>query len=82
MNAFLKQLLTGIDGQTQDFGRLIGLLGGVSFIIMGFKACWIATADHPFSFQDFGIGFGAMAAGVGALIKLKEKTEPGNGDTK
>jgi hypothetical protein len=76
MMALLKQLLTGLDGQTYDFARILGLLGGVAFIIMGFKSCWTATDVHPFDFQGFGIGFGSMAAGIGTLLKLKEASEP------
>jgi len=72
----LKDAATGLDGETYDVGRLLAILGGTAYIGMGIYGVVHATPDHPFAYQEFGIGFGSMAAGVGALLKLKEGSEP------
>lgn len=74
MKDFFRHILTGIDGETYDLGRVIGAMGGTAFTGIGVWQAVHGTA--PFDFQSFGIGFGAMAGGVGALLKLKENSEP------
>lgn len=85
MIEFLKQILTGIDNQTFDVGRILAFAGGIAFIIMGltfaFTACYELIAkgiavDFGGILRDFGIGFGSMATGCGLLLKLKENSEP------
>jgi len=71
---WLLHLLTGKDNKTQDIGRWLAALIGTSGI---FFQGWSVIVHHAaFSMQEFGIGAGALAAGVGAMLKLKADTEP------
>lgn len=69
-----RDILTGIDGQTHDIGRHLALATSAAGI--GLQVYAVVVRGQPFSFQEFGIGAGALAAGVGAMLKLKETTEP------
>lgn len=70
---FFKHILTGIDGETYDIGRVFG---AISFIV-GLSLEVHSVVNHvPFDFKDYGFGIAAIAAGVGAFLKLKETTEP------
>lgn len=76
---FFRDILTGLDGHSYDAGRAMGLVGGVAFILFGFVQAWEVIAIdgfNEFPFVNFGVGFGSVAAGVGALILLKKDTEP------
>lgn len=71
---FWRDITTGKDGDSFDVGRAYAVavcMAGLFF--MGWDV--IVHATH-FDFQSFGIGVGAMAAGIGALLKLKEGSEP------
>ena len=74
MKVMLKQLFTGADNQTQDLGRWLAALTGVSGIF--FQGYVVIIHHATFSMQEFGVGAGALAVGVGAMLKLKEDTEP------
>lgn len=56
---------------------LVGLAGAATFV---WSAVWSALHDptgwHP---QSYGIGFGAMATGLGLLFRLRQKP-PSGGD--
>lgn len=83
LRSFFKDILTGKDGQSYDAGRAMGLIGGVAFILFGFAQSYemLAVAGfQEFPFANFGIGFGSVAAGVGALIYWKKDTEPTPGE--
>lgn len=69
----IKDILTGIDGQSYDIGRVLWSVGVVSYIIYG---GWHLFLDHLYNPLDYGAGFGAILAGGGAGIGLKAKTEP------
>jgi hypothetical protein len=72
--SIVRDLLTGLDGQTHDIGRWAGALGVLAFVGL---ATFDVVGNHThFDCQAFGIGFGALAAGVGAMLKLKLDTEP------
>ena len=74
MENFMRNILTGVDNQTHDIGRVFAAVTGASGI---FFQGWSVIVQHaPFSMQDFGVGVGALAAGVGAMLKFKENTEP------
>ena len=74
MKKCFKDLLTGVDNETQDFGRWLGFL---AFLAGVFYQGWdVMVNARSFSMQDFGIGVGALAAGTGVMLKLKENTEP------
>lgn len=69
----LKHMLTGIDNTTWDIGRLIGAASaGVG---LGLQVLDVVRG-RPFDMQAFGLGCGALAVGVGAMLKLKAGTEP------
>ena len=62
--------LTGVDGSTFDPARLSGAVGTLVFLVL-------AVANWPrFDPVEFGTGYGALASGIGVLIKLKQDTEP------
>jgi hypothetical protein len=72
--SMLKDLVTLADGETHDIGRWFAVLAGGNGL---FLAAWdvIHNGAH-FDAQAYGIGMGALAAGVGAFLNLKAKTEP------
>jgi len=68
---------TTSDGKTFDVGRILGFWSIATFI---FLATWdVLVKGHEFHMQDFGVGLGALMAAMGALLKLKETTEPKTG---
>jgi len=70
----LRDILTGKDGATHDIGRWAGAL---SFLCgLGLEIYVVVWKGQPFDFTQFGVGIAAMAAGVGAMLKIKETTEP------
>lgn len=71
---WLNDILTGKDGVTHDMGRWMGVLSFLSGL--GLEVYVIVVKGQPFDFTQFGLGIAAMAAGIGALLKLKEGTEP------
>lgn len=74
--SWITDCLTGLDGQTYDVGRISGVT--IMLSGLGLSAYDVVWRGHPFSFQDFGVGAGALCAGIGALLKLKENSEPGS----
>lgn len=68
-----KQLMTGRDGITHDIGRYAA---GISYLTGLGLQIYVVLRGSPFDFQAFGIGVGALSAGVGAMLKLKSETEP------
>lgn len=81
MKQILTQLFTGIDGSTFDPARLIGYgsaLAGISTFV--FNSIWTVTHGAAFDAQAFGIGLGAVLAGVMSIgfgVGAKSHTEPG-----
>ena len=73
MNTVLQQLLTGKDNETHDIGRWLAVLTVLAGI--GYQG-WAIYKGQPFDLQNFGVGAGALFTGVGAMLKLKEGTEP------
>lgn len=70
----LRDLLTGRDGLTHDLGRW---MGAASFLVgLGLEIYVVVWKSQPFDFLTFGAGVAALAAGIGAMLKLKEGTEP------
>lgn len=80
MKNLLTQLFTGIDGATFDPARVIGY--GAAVVGVGafvFNSAWAVTHGAAFDAQAYGIGFGAVLAGVMAVgvgVGAKAKTEP------
>ena len=80
MKLIFTQLFTGLDGQTFDPARLIGygsaVIGIGTFV---FNSVWAVLHGAAWDAQAYGIGLGAVLAGVmavGAGVGLKAKTEP------
>ena len=70
---FIKDCITGIDGQTHDVGRvlwIVAFLVGIGLAIAGF---W---TGKQFDLQAYGLGVGALLVAGGASLKLKATTEP------
>lgn len=70
----LRDIFTGADGASHDIGRYMA--AGSTLVGLGLQIYAVGWRGQPFDFQAFGIGCGALAAGVGAMLKLKETTEP------
>ena len=71
---FLKSISTGKDNTTHDVARVLAIC---SFLTgLGLSIYAVAWKGQAFDLQQFGIGIGAMFAGLGAALKLKENTEP------
>jgi hypothetical protein len=70
----IKHILTGIDGESYDVARVMGVAGVLFFMGM---TCWnVMYKGMPFDYVNWGIGFGSVMGSMGIAIKLKEKTEP------
>lgn len=66
---WIKQLMEDAHGIADD-GRVAAFL-----TVMGFIACAVysvAAKGHPFDPQAYGIGAGALFAGIGALFGLRK----------
>ena len=74
MSKILKDLMTGIDGESHDVGRylwVISVLAGLAYA--GYDLIWLNT---PFNIVNFGIGVGSLLAAGGGALMLKAGTEP------
>lgn len=71
----LKDISTHANGD-YDVGRVVGWIGALLYSLMGVAAL---AADiyqgRVFDFSAFGLGYGALATGTGALIWMKQGTE-------
>ena len=74
IHKFFLDLVTGKDGKTHDLGRWMGIFA--FFYYHGMESYNVFYMHKDFLLQDYGIGLGAVVAGVGVLLKLKEDTEP------
>lgn len=70
----LRDIFTGADGASHDIGRYMAAASTATGLALQIYA--VGWKGQPFDFQAYGIGCGALAAGVGAMLKLKEGTEP------
>ncbi|WP_422930157.1 amino acid ABC transporter substrate-binding protein [Singulisphaera sp. PoT] len=71
--AFLKDLVTGVDGESFDVGRVLWVASVLAF--MGLSA-YSLYRGGAFDALGWGTGYGAMLGGGGAGIGLKRKAEP------
>jgi hypothetical protein len=71
--SIVRDLFTGVDGVSHDIGRYMAAAATVTGLSL---EVWAVLMQKTFDFQAYGIGCGALAAGVGAMMKLKETTEP------
>lgn len=67
----IRQLLTESDNVTHDLFRYLA----VGLVVAGVVLQGVALYyGRTFSMQDFGIGSGALLAGVGVALGLKKET--------
>jgi hypothetical protein len=71
---FLRHILTGADNATWHLGKVAGF---IAFLVGLALEVYCVLAGKAFDFIGYGAGVAAMAAGIGALIKLQETSEPG-----
>jgi hypothetical protein len=69
----IKDILTGIDNETFDNGRVLCLLSYVIYFVLALASFYML---HPWGAVDFAAGVGAMGVGFGVNLKLKEGSEP------
>jgi hypothetical protein len=73
MYEVLKQLFTGKDNETHD---MVAYLVFLSFLVGLTLTTWNFIRGVPFSFQDFGVGVGAMIGAFGVADKLRKDSFP------
>lgn len=64
---FIRQMFTDKDGIADD-GRIAAFVLMLTYVGCSVYAVHLGQPWHP---QDFGIGAGALVAGLGALLKLR-----------
>jgi hypothetical protein len=72
---FWRDILTGIDGQTYDNGRVLCFMSYMVYFGLAIAALAIGKPWQP---MDFASGVGTMAVGFGVNLHLKKSTEPGH----
>lgn len=71
LTEIFRQLMTESDNRTHDLYRYLALLS----IVVGLGLnVFVVVKGNPFNMQDFGIGVGALFAGVGVALSLKKET--------
>lgn len=74
MKDILKQLVTGIDGETHDVARWLGIISVLTFLAL---TIYVVVFQHgDWKMTEFGAGLAALFTSIGAFIKLKENQEP------
>jgi hypothetical protein len=74
IKSIIKDLATGIDGESYDVGRVLWALGALAFLGMSIYA---VIHTGAFDAMGFGAGYGGVLGGGGAALGMKSKTEPG-----
>jgi hypothetical protein len=74
VTGFIKDLSTGIDGESYDVGRVLLVVGALAFIGLSVYAVGKTGSFDPL---NWGGGYGGLLAGGGAGLGMKSKTEPG-----
>jgi hypothetical protein len=76
----IKQMMTGPDGATFDPARVIGYGTAVAGVgVFLFNSVLSVVHTHTFDPQTYGVGFGAVCAGIMAIgigVGVKSHTEP------
>lgn len=80
MRRMIKMMATGPDGVTFDPARVIGYGAAVAGVgVFLFNSVWSVTHAGTFDPQAYGVGFGAVCAGIMAVgigVSAKSSTEP------
>lgn len=77
VNKVIKDILTGKDGRTYEFIKVIGLPILAAAVHLTYISV-IFSPTHAFDIQSFGIGMGSLLFGIGAGVGMKKSTEPEN----
>lgn len=67
----LRQLVTEPDNVTHDLYRYLSIISIVAGLWLQVYA--VGWKDQPFDMQAFGLGIGALFAGVGVALGLKKE---------
>ena len=70
---FVKECFTEADNETWDIGRVLWVMGTLTYIIVSAHAGWLHP-DH-WDMQSFGVGLGAVLAAGGGMIWMKGKEQ-------
>ena len=70
---FIKDCLTGIDGESYDIGRV---MWAIAFLVGIALEVFSVYSGRTFDLQQYGIGVGALLLAGGGALKLKSDTEP------
>lgn len=73
MRKLLRDILTESDNVTHDLYRYLAIVSIISGIGMQIYA--VGWHSQPFDMQAFGVGTGALFAGVGVALGLKKDTQ-------
>lgn len=80
MKHAIKMMATGPDGITLDPARVIGYGSAVAGVVVFlFNSIWSVTHSGIFDASAYGIGFGAVCAGIMAIgigVGVKASSEP------
>lgn len=69
----IRQLMTESDNVTHDLYRYLAILSIITGLAL--QVYSIGWKGQPFDMQTFGIGIGALFAGVGVALGLKKETK-------
>lgn len=69
----IKDMATGLDGESYDIGRILMAIG--FFSMVGFQGVSVFKTG-TFDPQNFGIGLGGLLGGGCAGLGFKSRTEP------
>lgn len=72
MKTFLKHLFTEVDGESFDLARVLAACSVLSGI--GLQIYAVGWKGQPFDMQIFGVGTGALFAGVGVALGMKKES--------
>ena len=72
LNDVFRQLLTESDNVTHDLYRYLAVVSIATGL--GLQTYVIIWKSQPFDMQTFGIGVGALFAGVGVALKLRRES--------
>ncbi len=79
MKTAVMTMFKGKDNLTYDAIRVLAVAAVV--VALGLTVYTVVMKDAAFDLQAYGIGLGVLFASVGAALKLKESTEPGDSIT-
>lgn len=74
VKSVFRTAFSGTDNFSMDIGRILWAVSVLAGVLFAGFVCW---HTKQFDIIAFGTGMGALLAGGGAALKLKETTEPG-----